>query len=321
MRLFIVAVIAFAAALTAVACNSSSTTIPSGLAFNHFYVANDNYTPAPQVWQFALPLTNTSSPTLTMPGNGMNRPKALAFDRNGNLFAVNNPGAGNVFITVYAPGVAAGSSPIATLMTGFPSSAYTIGIDPSGLVWTCQVNPNPNWHCFQYPGPYVGNISPSPTITLSAGLSRPEGLAWNAAGDLFVANEGIGGGVVRFNHPITDGEGNSGILSTGGDFVIGAAFDSAGNLYTGNNSNGNILRWNANNQGDGATPDFRDTATGSSSIYNVSIDAAGNLYAADLGNCKILVFANVATSFSNSLAPTVVMPLPSGCSEGGAVGP
>jgi hypothetical protein len=320
MRTFVAAAAVIAGAALTFGCNSGTTTPINTLpAFTHFYTASNTATPAPQIWQFALPLANSSPATVTMPGNGATDVRSIAFDRFGDMVAVNNPGTGNVYITAYAPFVTAASSPIATITTAFSGGAYVVGVDPGGLVWTCQVNPT--WHCFQYPGPYSGSVSPAPSITLSDQLNRPEGLAWNAAGDLFIANEGGVGNIVRFNHPVTDGEAHSAVLNTGGEHIIGLAMDGAGNLYAGGHSTGSILRFNANNQGDGATPNFTDTATGSTNIYSLAIDAAGNLYAADFAFCKILVFPTVASSFSNSLAPTVVLTPPSNCPEAAAIGP
>ncbi len=320
MRAFVAAAAVIAAAALTFGCNSgTSTPIIPPPAFTHFYTASNFATPAPQIWQFALPLTNSSPATVTMPGNGATSVRSIAFDRFGDMVAVNNPGTGNVYITAYAPFVTSSSAPIATITTGFAPSAYVVAIDPGGLVWTCQVSPS--GHCFQYPGPYSGNVSPAPSITLSDQLDRPEGLAWNAAGDLFIANEGVTGNIIRFNHPVTDGETHSAVLNTGATSIIGLVLDGAGNLYAGNHDNGSILRFNANNQGNGAIPDFTDTATGSTVIYDLAIDAAGNLYAADLQNCKILVFPTVATSFSNTLAPTVILTPPSNCPEATAIGP
>jgi hypothetical protein len=322
MRAFVAAAAVLAGAALTFGCNSGTTTpIVPPPAFTHFYTASNFATPAPQIWQFALPLTNSSPTTVTMPGNGAFEVKSIAFDRFGDLYAVNNNFPANVYITVYAPFVTSSSSPIATITTAFPTSAYVVAVDPGGLVWTCQVDPTPNWHCFQYPGPYNGNVSPAPSITLSDQLDRPEGLAWNAAGDLFVANEGGVGNIVRFNAPVHDGETASAVLNTSGQQIIGLAMDRAGNLYAGSNTNGDILRFNANNQGNGATPDFIDLATGGTDTYSLAVDAAGNLYDADNGTCTIRVFPTVATSFSNAQAPTVVLPVPSHCEDAAAIGP
>lgn len=320
MRIFAAAAAVLAGATLTFGCNTSSSPPPFPFpAFTHFYTASNAATPAPQIWQFALPLTNTSPATVTMPGNGANNVKSIAFDRFGDMVAVSNPGTGNVYIVAYAPFVTSASTPIATITTGFACCAYVVAVDPSGLVWTCSAGIGA---CYQYPGPYSGSISPAPSITLSDQLTRPEGLAWNAAGDLFIANESGSGNIIRFNHPVTNGETHSAVLNTGGRLIIGIVMDGAGNLYAASNSNGNILRFNANNQGDGATPDFIDTATGATDIYDLAIDAAGNLYAAShSGPCPTLVFPTVATSFSNSLAPTVTLPPPSGCPEAAAIGP
>lgn len=318
MRVFVAIAAVIAGAALTFGCNTSSSAPLFQLpAFTHFYTASNNATPAPQIWQFALPLTNSAAPTVTMPGNGATNVNAIAFDRFGDMVALNNPTTGNVYITAYAPFVTSASTPIATITTGFTCCGYVVAVDPGGLVWTCDAFPAA---CYQYPGPYSGNVSPAPSITLSDLLVRPEGLAWNAAGDLFIANEGSGGNIIRFNHPVTNGETHSAVLNTGGQLIIGLAMDGAGNLYAGSHTNGNILRFNANNQGNLATPDFIDTATGVGNIYSLAVDAAGNLYAASPCT-KILVFPTVATSFSNSLAPTVVLTPPSGCPDAAAIGP
>jgi sugar lactone lactonase YvrE len=108
--------------------------------------------------------------------------------------------------------------------------------------------------------------------TFASGLGDPRGLAFDAAGNLFVANN-VSGTIQKFAP-----DGSSSIFASGLTYPYGLAFDSAGNLYT---TDGDKIR--------------KFTTGGASSVFATGIswlgtpsaprglafDAAGNLYMAD----------------------------------------
>ena len=105
---------------------------------------------------------------------------------------------------------------------------------------------------------------------LGTGLSSPYGLAFDAAGNLFVANAG--------NNTIqmfTPGGVGSVFASTGLNSPRGLAFDRNGNLYAANFGNSTIEKFAP----DGTPSLF--ASTGLSAPYGLAFDAVGNLYAAN----------------------------------------
>ncbi|MCE0523880.1 MAG: NHL repeat-containing protein [Methylacidiphilales bacterium] len=116
----------------------------------------------------------------------------------------------------------------------------------------------------------ISNGAASAFVTNPANLNGPTGLAFNKAGDLFVANNGSGN-VVEFS-PSGAFLGNYG---TGMFSARGIAFDSAGNLFVANQGNGTIVKIPV---GGGSSSVF---ASGLSAPNGLAFDSAGNLYVAD----------------------------------------
>jgi hypothetical protein len=98
-------------------------------------------------------------------------------------------------------------------------------------------------------------------------LNRPSGLAFDSAGNLYVANSGAST-IEKFT---TNGVGSV-FASSGLNYPVGLAFDSAGNLYVANNSGYTIEKFTTNGVGS------LFASTGSGSPYALAFDSAGNLY-------------------------------------------
>ena len=75
------------------------------------------------------------------------------------------------------------------------------------------------------------------TTFVSSGLSNPLGLAFDAAGNLYVANEGN-----NTISKVTPSGAVSTFVSSGLNGPIGLAFDAAGNLYVANEGNNTISK-------------------------------------------------------------------------------
>ncbi|NOS71008.1 MAG: hypothetical protein HOP33_13890 [Verrucomicrobia bacterium] len=129
--------------------------------------------------------------------------------------------------------------------------------------------------------------------------SDPYGLAFDGAGNLFVATGGYGIPIEKY----TPG-GVGSVFASGLSLVSGIAFDSAGNLYEGNYGDGTIGKFTSGGIGSVFSP----------VNYHVSglvFDGAGNLYAASFDSAQIekftpagirSVFANLAVSGGAGLA-------------------
>ncbi|HKW30396.1 MAG TPA: HYR domain-containing protein, partial [Verrucomicrobiae bacterium] len=122
------------------------------------------------------------------------------------------------------------------------------------------------------------------------GLNRPVGLAFNSAGNLFVANSGAGQ-VVEF----TPGGAGS-IFASGLNQPLGLAFDSGDNLFVADSGSGNIYKFTSG----GAQSTF---ASGLNTPFGLAMDSAGNLYEADdaSGNINKFTPAGVQSTFASGL--------------------
>jgi len=145
---------------------------------------------------------------------------------------------------------------------------------------------------------YSGDGGPATQAGFDA-FGFPSGLAIDAAGDLYI----VDGNRVRMVNAATGiiatiaGTGTAGFSGDGGAATkaqlagpSGIAFDSAGNLYIGDNSNNRVRKVDANGiittvagngnssyQGDGVPA----TNTGLAIVEGVTVDSAGNLYIAE----------------------------------------
>lgn len=108
---------------------------------------------------------------------------------------------------------------------------------------------------------------------VATGLAAAEDLAFDAGGNLYVAEFGANR-VARFAPDGTP----LGIFAAAGLIgPTGLAFDTAGNLYIANQLGGNVRRYSP------AGVDLGNFVTGLASPYGLAFDAAGNLYVANRG--------------------------------------
>ena len=104
-------------------------------------------------------------------------------------------------------------------------------------------------------------------VFVSEGLSEPEGIAFDATGNLYVANYDFPGNIMRY-----DSNGNSmGVFATGLGSTREIAFDSQGNLYAIQSDPKQIWK---------ISPDGTLTAFARTGIYpyGIEIDESGYLY-------------------------------------------
>ena len=184
---------------------SSGLDSPSGLAFDakgDLWVANESantvvgYTPSQLL--LGLPGTSLSSG----PSESLGSPCALVFDSAGDLWVANESAD---TIVEYAPSQLVGGAPVPRVTVSSSSSGLADSLDgPSGLAFDAKgdlwVANEPADTIVEYaPSQLVGG-APHPKVTISASsgpapsgladsLDGPSGLAFDAKGDLWVANE------------------------------------------------------------------------------------------------------------------------------------
>jgi sugar lactone lactonase YvrE len=169
---------------------------PSGLAFDasgDLWVSDagnhvDEFTPS----QLAASGTPTPAVVLGATGGSLNGPEGLAFDASGDLWVANNGGSTVVEFTPSQLSASGSPSPTVTLSATGTSLDNPVGLafDAAGDLWAANAT-NSTLVDFT-PSQLAASGSPSPTVTLSStasgSLDSPQGIAFDAAGDLWVAN-------------------------------------------------------------------------------------------------------------------------------------
>jgi hypothetical protein len=143
------------------------------------------------------------------------------------------------------------------------ASKNELGSPPSGLAFDSAGN--------LFEAGYGGNIYEftlaGAQSTFASGLGHLYGLAFNSAGDLYVAAGWPSGNIYRFTP-----QGGSSTFASGLNGPYGLAFNSTGDLFVSDENDGNIYKYNP----DGSRSTF---ASGLRYPTGLVFDSAGNLFA------------------------------------------
>jgi len=218
-------------------------------------------------------------------------------------------------ITSYAEAGTGDAVPIATFFLGLdvPNS---MAFDASGDLWVANFG---NRTVVEYTQGNTGSNPAVPAVTItsdgSASLNSPAGLAVDAAGDVWVAND-LSNTVVEYARgrlasgplvpTVTISSDRSQSLS--GPYAL--AFDSSGNLWVANYDNSTVVKYPKARLANGArAPALTISADSSGSLNSpagLAFDASGNLWvAANLSN-KVLEYTQRELS-GGHLRPAVTL--------------
>ncbi len=285
-------------------------------------------------------------------------PIAQAFDSGGNLWVVDQ-GANRVLeykaplSTHQAASLVIGQTSLTGKAFGTSTTAIDapegIAFDPNGNLWMADTTNN---RILEFKAPFTtgeaasvvigqSDFSASASATTATGLSQPEGIAFDSAGNLWVA-DALNSRVLMFATPLSSGEAATLVLGEK-DFVTsidqatkagmsvpsGLAFDSSGNIWVADGIR--VLEYLTpfTTHESASLVIGQNTFTNTSSVadakglylpYALAFDPSHNLWVADYGDNRVLEYtAPLSTweeaslvlgqpNFTSSATPPVLSP-------------
>jgi sugar lactone lactonase YvrE len=194
-----------------------------------------------------------------------------------NAVAVSSSGTNMYTVQVHSYS----SVPVSLAITPSSGSATSIALTTVQELWVSDYN---NYTVTAY------GLSATPaqisTDTITAGLNTPIGLAFDASGHLWVANNG--GGNVTTYVPGTNAPISGDTISAGLTDPEGVAFDASGNLWVADSGNSTIVAFVPGSN----TPIAGHTITaGVAGPQDLAFDASGHLWAANAGGPNVTAYS------------------------------
>jgi NHL repeat len=292
---------------------------------------------------FGQPDFTTSGGNATQ--NGMGNPEAVAVDGYGDIWAGDFYfGRAVVFVPPFSNGMYAslevgqpdfttpgGGTASASIMSG---GVVGVAIDQACNLWTSDFYNN---RVMEFVPPFTNAMDASTVIgqpnftstasgTTQNGLNLPQDIAFDALGDLWVADY-VNSRVLEYQPPLATGM-NASIVIGQSDFTSGGpgtsaaalaypfavTFDALGDLWVADAGNNRVLEFKPPfTSGMSASvvigQDSFDTnypgsgPAGLSGVSSVALDSSGNLYTVDANNSRVLIYdAPLSTGMSASVA-------------------
>jgi len=189
-----------AAAMVVITSNAGSLSGPTSLAFDpehRLWVANRANGTLVRYDAAQLAAGGAQVPAVILSGLGL--PTAIAFDAAGSLWVSDS--RANTLVKYSAAQLAASGSPAPAVLLSAGSNSLVkpsgLAFDASGNLWVANTN-GESLAAFS-PDQFAASGSPEPRILLSSSddtVTRPVGLAFDAAGNLWVV--GGGGALTEF---------------------------------------------------------------------------------------------------------------------------
>jgi sugar lactone lactonase YvrE len=260
--------------------------------------------------------------------SGISSPTAIDFNADGDLFVSSND-TGVVTVVsasttmIFGQWVHANVATTLTAASGL-SAPQGFAFDASGDLFITSANTNTLTVVPANTGTIFGqfvNHNVATQVEVATGLEEPVGVAFDAAGDLFIADESGGNvSMIPANAvPIFNQSVPTTTLATslaGLDGPIAMAFDAGGDLFV-SNVNSNTISVDPTSTGSlfgqfvtANVPTQLTAATGLDSPYGIALDTQGDLFIVNnLSNSITVVPANNGTLFGQSVTANVATTL------------
>jgi sugar lactone lactonase YvrE len=242
-------------------------------------------------------------------GSGFNQATCATADASGNVYVADQ---GNNEVKKFVPiggyylsnalpaglsfngatGVISGTPTVLSPAINYTITAYNASGGTSAIVTINIVPPPPPTISYSSPQTYyvsfaISKLAPASSgvaspaystspLTIGSGFNGPAGIAVDAAGNVYVTDNG--NDAVK---EIPAGNGTPVSIGSGFDDPFGVAVDAAGNVYVGDFANNAVKKIPA---GGGATVSI---GSGFHNPAGVAVDVAGNVYVADYGNSAV----------------------------------
>ncbi len=214
-----------------------------------------------------------------------------AFDAAGNLWVA--LGTSNKIVEFSAAQLAAGGSQAPSVVLTGVTTPRALAFDGAGDLWVAvgQTGSTLQEAIVKLTPAELkasGHVAPPVTLKSTGGptasIAHPQGLAFDAGGDLWVTN-GMGSTVAEFSSPQLAASGSPvpkvvlQVASHTFDFPTGLAFDAAGNLWVGCDTGHQIARFSPAQIAQSGAP-VPTYMFGSRTTWQIGFDATGELWAA-----------------------------------------
>lgn len=255
--------------------------------------------------------SGTPTPSLTLTGRGATQ---LAIDASGGVWTCY---AGGDSVSYFTPSQALAGGSAAPAVTIIAPGQYAdisgIALDAGGDLWISDRVHNA---IYEYtPGQLRASGSPTPADSITAGLGtldEPWALAFDAAGDLWVAN--VDDSTVVAYSPSALNKGGPQVPFAGIALATGSAwslaFDSSGDLWVGD-LHGLKEFPPSDLSGVGSPTPAVALDLGTPIIAAIAFDASGDLWAGDQAAGKIYMFTPEQFRVSGSPTPATTISNPS----------
>lgn len=286
------------ALLAAAALSITGCAGPHPMSPQHLYVGNDNA--SGQLLEFTLPLSNTSTPTVTVATTtGTVNLTSVAVDANGNVATGDNAG----HVDLFAAPMTNSSTSAAAFNNGVATNDGQMIFTTAGDLFAATAGNNVN----VFTHPLTSLSTPSQSIT-DISLTSAIGVALDSANNLYVTNAGSTGSTISvFASPYTSAPTVTPVVAAAYRkiaitstqlFVCNVGLGTIGGIdvYT--------LPLTAS-----SAPAF--TISNVNGPEAVALDSQGNLYVGNVNDSTVRVFA---PPFSASSTPTVTLNLGSSVS-------
>ena len=300
---------------------SGSVVIPGNTpAAQNLYVTNRSANTVS-----VYPATSNGGASASATITGLSNAIGVAVDPSGDIFVANN---NNASVTEYAPNPSGTvSTPIATIagantLIDHPRS---VAADASGAIYVLNQRTGNLPTVTVYPAGTNGNVAPSATISTSAGIVNPIGVAIGPGGKIYVLDPGLSTPaqiLIYAANPSGSVAGPATTISgpsTGLNSPTAIAVDSSGKIYVTNAPSGNpdsVTVYAANASGDAApvaTINDGSGGYGSSGLViplGIALDASGKIFVGNASGTVTSYAANPSGTVTGSPLTTLTVTNP-----------